>query len=258
MLLTNRTAIRHDPGMSITVEYPHHAASGAPRPLSAQTLWAVAAQVRRQAMTEPGAFALPLAALVAATRTVSANGRAILVAWELDHPVHDGSGEAVLGVCETDPDMPGTALVSVNARMVAGRPDLAVSTAAHELGHVVFDVPVALGTPARRYRSVTAGPSALLDRTTAASERRANEFMGALLAPPVQLHLRMLVHARSERLRTVHAPHRGRQGSRVLAADNPPEVIEGVIAALAGDFGVSERFIAVRLSRYGLVQGEQR
>ena len=49
--------------MSITVEYPHHAASGAPRPLSAQSLWAVAAQVRRQAMTEPGGFALPLAAL---------------------------------------------------------------------------------------------------------------------------------------------------------------------------------------------------
>ena len=244
--------------MAITVEYPHHAASGAPRSLSAETLWAVAAQVRRQAMAGHDGFALPLSALVAATRMVSANGRAILVAWEFNHPVHDGSGEAVLGVCETDPDMPGTALVSVNARMVVGRPDLAVSTAAHELGHVVFDVPAALGEPARRYRAVTAGPSALLDRTTAASERRANEFMGALLAPPVQLHLRMLAHARSERLRTVHAPHRGRQGCRVLAADNPPEVIEGVVAALAGDFGVSERFIAVRLSRYGLLQGEQR
>jgi hypothetical protein len=150
--------------------------------------------------------------------------------------------------------MPGAALVSVNARMVAGRPDLAVSTAAHELGHVVFDIPAALGEQARHYRSVTTGPNALLDGTTAVSERRANEFMGALLAPPVQLHLRMLLHARSERLRTLHAPHRGRPGSRVLAADNHPEAIEGVVAALAGDFGVSERFIAVRLSRYGLVQ----
>jgi hypothetical protein len=28
-----------------------------------------------------------------------------------------------------------------------------------------------------------------------------------------------------------------------------------VIAALAIDFGVSERFIAVRLDRYGLIQG---
>ena len=31
--------------------------------------------------------------------------------------------------------------------------------------------------------------------------------------------------------------------------------LHGVLAALAGDFGVSERFIAVRLSRYGLLQG---
>ena len=244
--------------MSIIIEYPHQPASGAPRPLSAQTLWAVAAQVRRQAMVGQDGFALPLDVLVAATRSVLANGRSIQVAWELGHAVHDRSGVAVLGVCETDPDMPGMALVFVNARMVAGRPDLAVSTAAHELGHVVFDIPVALGGPARRYRSVTADPNALLARATAASERRANEFMGALLAPPVPLHLRLLVHARSERLRTIHAPHRGRQGSRVLAADNPPELIEGVVAALAGDFGVSERFITVRLGRYGLVQGEQR
>jgi hypothetical protein len=41
----------------------------------------------------------------------------------------------------------------------------------------------------------------------------------------------------------------------VLAAENPMEAIEGVIAALAIDFGVSERFIAVRLDRYGLIQG---
>jgi len=244
--------------MPIIIDYPHHTASGAPRPLSAQALWAVASHVRCQAMTGQDGFALPIDALVAATRTVSANGRAIKVAWELDHAVHDPSGKAVLGVCETDPEMPGMALVFVNARMVAGRPELAVSTAAHELGHVVFDVPGALDSPARRYRSVTAGPNALLDRTTAVSERRANEFMGALLAPPVPLHLRLLVHARSERLRTIHAPHRGRQGCRVLASDNPPELIEGVISALAGDFGVSERFITVRLSRYGLVQGEQR
>jgi Zn-dependent peptidase ImmA (M78 family) len=31
--------------------------------------------------------------------------------------------------------------------------------------------------------------------------------------------------------------------------------LAGVLAALAGDFGVSEKFIAVRLSRYGLVEG---
>jgi len=40
-----------------------------------------------------------------------------------------------------------------------------------------------------------------------------------------------------------------------VAAGNPHEVVAGVLAALAGDFGVSERFIAVRLSRYGLLEG---
>jgi hypothetical protein len=241
--------------MTIVVQYPHHAASGAPRPLSAEALWAVAVQVRRQAMAGREGFALGAEALVAAAREVRANGRAVAVAWDLAHPVHDETGAPVLGVCETDPDLPDTALVSVNARMVAGRPDLAASTAAHELGHVLFDVPTALGAPARRYRSVTADPDALLDRVTAASERRANEFMGALLAPAVPLHLRLLLHARAEGLRTVHAAHHGRQGSRVLAADNPPDAVAGVVAAVAGDFGISERFVRVRVARYRLVQG---
>ncbi len=241
--------------MTIVVQYPHHAASGAPRPLSAEALWNIAAQVRRQAMAEREGFALDAEALVATAREVRANGRAVTVAWDLAHAVHDEAGVPVLGVCETDPDLPDTALVSVNARMVDGRPDLAASTAAHELGHVLFDVPAALGTPARRYRSVTPDPEALLDRTAAASERRANEFMGALLAPPVPLHLRLLLHARAEGLRTVHAAHHGRQGSRVLAANNPPDAVAGVVAAVAGDFGVSERFVRVRVARYHLVQG---
>lgn len=241
--------------MTIVVQYPHHVASGAPRPLSAEALWDVAAQVRRQVMAECDGFALSAEALVAAAGEVRANGRAVAVAWDLAHAVHDEARRPVLGVCETDPELPGTALVSVNARMVAGRPDLAASTAAHELGHVLFDVPAALGEPGRRYRAVTADPAALFDRATALSERRANEFMGALLAPAVPLHLRLLLHARAEGLRTVHAAHHGRAGSRVLAADNPAEALAGVIAALAGDFGISERFVRVRLARYRLVGG---
>jgi phage shock protein PspC (stress-responsive transcriptional regulator) len=79
--------------------------------------------------------------------------------------------------------------------------------------------------------------------------------MGALLAPAVPLHLRLLLHARAEGLRTVHAAHHGRQGSRVLAAGNPADAVAGVVAALAGDFGVSESFVRVRLARYRLVQG---
>lgn len=241
--------------MPIVVSYPHSAGTGAPHPLSRRALWGVAAQVRRQLRAADESLAVELSRLLGRSVEAVVNGRAVRVAWEMGQAVHDDAGVAVLGVCETDPDLPGTALVSVNGPMVAGRPDLALSTAAHELGHVLFDVPAALGEAGRRFRAVTALPEALLDRHAVLAERRANEFMGALLAPPVPLHLQLLAHARGEGLRTVHAAHHGRQGSRVLARGNPAEAVEGVIAALAGDFGVSEGFIRVRLDRYRLVQG---
>jgi hypothetical protein len=56
-------------------------------------------------------------------------------------------------------------------------------------------------------------------------------------------------------LRLTRGPHQGRPASPIVAANNPHDSLAGVVAALAGDFGVSERFIAVRLSRYGLLQG---
>ncbi|MCC7495869.1 MAG: ImmA/IrrE family metallo-endopeptidase [Fimbriimonadaceae bacterium] len=223
--------------------------------MPASALWAVAAEVRRQLRVGGQGPGLEPDALRDRTREVLANGRLVQVAWDLGHAVHDDAGQPVLGVCETDPDLPGTALVSVNARMVAGRPDLALSTAAHELGHVLFDVPATLGAAGRRFRAVTADPDALLDPAAVLAERRANEFMGALLVPAVTLHVRLLGHARAEGLRTVHAAHHGRQGSRILAKDNPPEAVAGVVAALAGDFGVSDSFVRVRLARYRLVEG---
>lgn len=241
--------------MSITVSYEQNPATGAPRPMSAEALWSVAGQVRRQILERGTGPAIQASALLTRAAEVVANGHVVRVTWDMTHPVHDDAGRPVLGVCETDPDLPGTALVSVNARMVAGRPDLALSTAAHELGHVLFDVPAALGHPDRRFRAMTAAPEALLDQAAESAERRANEFMGALLVPAVPLHLQMLVHARSEGLKTVHAAHRGRQGLRILARSNPPEAVAGVVAALAGDFGVSDGFVRVRLARYRLVDG---
>jgi hypothetical protein len=41
----------------------------------------------------------------------------------------------------------------------------------------------------------------------------------------------------------------------VLARDTPSDAVAGIVAALAGDFGVSDRFIAVRLQRYSLIEG---
>jgi len=240
--------------MPVSLTYAHHPQTGVPHRLTAEAVWAVAAQLRRVVARKDSAWALDAGALAATASVLEVNSRQITAEWDFAHAVHDEDGRAVLGICETDPAAPGLALVSVNAGMMANRPELALSTAAHEVGHIVFDVPSAVEQPARRYRSVTADPGCL-DRATLLSERRANEFMGALLVPPSPLHLRAVAHARAEKLRMVHAPHRGRPGFRVLARDTPEEALAGVVAALAGDFGVSDRFIAVRLQRYGLIEG---
>ena len=240
--------------MPLQVRYPHNPASGAPRGLTVAAVRAVAAQVRTQLSKDASGHALDAGALVGLANAVDANGRIVGVTWDFAHEVHDDAGMAVLGVCQTDPTAPGMAYISINATMVAACPVLAVSTAAHELGHVIFDVPAAMLAPSRCYRTVTACPAAL-NATSRAAERRANEFMGALLAPPVPLHTRLLAMAREERLRLTRAEHQGRPGSPVLAGDNQAEAIEGVIAALAGEFGVTDRFIAVRLRCYGLIAG---
>lgn len=241
--------------MTVPVSYPHDPATGLPAPLAAETLWGVAAQLRAVVARQQSPWALHPRALVAAASKLEVNGRAITAAWDLASPVRDDAGRDVLGICDTDPQLPGVALVSVNGAMVAGQPELELSTIAHEIGHVVFDVPVTVDQPSRRYRSITVGPDCL-SRAQARSERRANEFMGALLVPPQPLHLRLVQCARGERLRMVHAPHRGRPGLRVLAEDTPPEALAGITTALAGDFGVSDRFIAVRLRRYRLIAGD--
>ena len=240
--------------MPVSLTYAHHPQTGVPYRLTAGAIWAVAAQLRRAVARQDSAWALDAGALVTTTGMLDVNSRQITADWDFAHAVHDEDGRAVLGICETDPAAPGLALVSVNAGMMINRPELALSTTAHEIGHIVFDVPSAVEQPARCYRSVTAD-AACLDRATLLSERRANEFMGALLAPAAPLHLRLVTHARAEKLRMVHAPHRGRAGSRVLARDTPAEALAGVVATLAGDFGVSDRFIAVRLQRYGLIEG---
>lgn len=241
--------------MPLALSYPHDPSTGEPRPLPAEALWAVAARLRDGVARSGSPCSLSARALVAAVARLQVNGRQIASAWDFGQRVHDASGRQVFGVFETDPSTPGLALVSVNGQLIGDRPDLELSTVAHEVGHIVFDAPRSVAESTRRYRSVTTGPTCL-DGASARTERRANEFMGALLVPPQPLHLRLVTHARSERLPMVHAPHRGRPGCRVLPASTPPDELAGVTAALAGDFGVSDRFIAVRLRRYRLIAGD--
>ena len=243
--------------MPAFVSYPHAPETAQPLPLSAELLWTVAAQMRATVARQPSPWALDPKALVLAASHLDVNGRVITATWDLDSPIRDEAGREVLGICETDPQLPGVALVSVNGAMVACRPELALSTIAHEIGHIVFDVPSTVDQPARRYRAVTSGPDCL-SKTQARSERRANEFMGALLVPSHALHLRLVQCVRADGVRMVHAPHRGRPGLRVLAADTDLEALAGLTAVLAADFGVSDRFIAVRLRRYRLIAGDVR
>jgi hypothetical protein len=240
--------------LPIAIAYRPEAALNPHADAAAGTIRAVAAQVRRQVPRDPDSLALALPALIDACRVVEVNGLRLAVSWELGRALHDEERSAVLGLCDIDADEPGWAYIAVNGPMTAHRPDLALSTAAHELAHLLFDVPAALARGAQRYHAVARSPRAL-DRLGRGAEARANEFMGALLAPPVPVHTRLLAHARSEGLRLCRRPHRGRPGSPIVAAGNCTEALAGVLAALATDFGVSERFIAVRLSRYGLVEG---
>ena len=240
--------------MPIELNYPSRSTSGVPLFLREEAIWMVALRVRRAILGDRDDLALQVDTIVDAASNLVINGREVATTWEFRHAVHDGCGRPVLGACETDPDAPGIAMVSVNPDMVAHRPDLTLSTMAHELGHVVFDVPAALGGGVRHFRSYTVNPGALL-LSGNASERRANEFMGALLVPPVPLHTRLLALARAEGARLVRAPHWGRPASPVLAGDNPPDIIAGIVAVAASEFGVSDRFIAVRMDRYGLLDG---
>lgn len=240
--------------MPLAIAYPPAAALNARRDAAVPAIRAVAAQVRRQLQPGADGLAVQLPALLAASHQVEVNGQRLAVSWDTERALRDELGRPVLGMCDTDPDEPGWAYLAVDGPATLHRPDLALSTAAHELGHLLFDVPAALARGERRYRAVARSAEAL-DRVGRGAEARANEFMGALLVPPVMLHTRLLAHARSEGLRLARGPNQGRPGSPIVAAGNPAEALAGIAAALAGDFGVSERFIAVRLTRYGLVEG---
>jgi hypothetical protein len=71
-----------------------------------------------------------------------------------ERTLRDEFGNPVLGICHTDPHEPDWVYLAVDGPATARRPDLALSTAAHELGHLLFDVPAARERGERRYRAV--------------------------------------------------------------------------------------------------------
>ena len=204
--------------------------------------------------------------IIKRTRHLVVNGIAFEAHWELDHPVIDDTGQPVAGAVEYDESYPSAALISINSDLLRGRDDLACSTAAHELGHAIFDTPSWICHAASRTSFPVALPThhfqpasyeqscsdRMPDFAIDWCEWRANEFMGAFLAPRNLLHRHLHKQAAALRVPLV-------EGASI--ADLPivnerrasSEALEALLIELAEIFGLSIEFIRVRLRKYQLL-----
>ena len=205
---------------------------------------------------------------------LAVNGIDVAVDWDLEGTVQDETGAAALGSCEYDLAVPGHALIYINMQEIEDRSYLGRSTVLHELRHAVFDAPawvlanrqgrLNLGDDSRGSRAlrlVTPGPEYLGNSRTADgpmdwAEFRANEFMGAFLAPSTAL--RRALHRLCRRFEVPLVEEVSRKGMAQLKADftgRHAGKLETAVFDLAEAFGLSPSFVFVRLRKYGLVRG---
>ncbi len=238
--------------MVLAIAYPSTAA-GDPHRLSAQKIASIASDIRSRLFgIQPRP--VDVAALIAKTARLVVNGKPITLSWGLDRPIHDENGQEALGVCENDPELPDTVMISVNASLLAHQPEVIRSTAAHEFAHAIFDMPAAMGGNMRRtFRTsvapAIAKPGAPIDWV----EWRADEFMGAFLVPADKLARVLPKHASA-----LDLPFRWRaapDGRSVPFVDLDPS--EGTLGLLVDDlaeaFGVTAAFMSVRLAKGGFI-----
>jgi hypothetical protein len=238
--------------MVLAITYASTAA-GDPHRLSAQTIGRIASDIRTRLFgIQPKP--IEVAALIARTTRLAVNGKPISLSWGLDRPIHDENGHEALGVCENDPELPDTVMISINASLLAHQPEVIRSTAAHEFAHAIFDMPVAMGGNIRRTFRTSAAPAiakpgAPIDWV----EWRADEFMGAFLVPADKLARVLPKHASA-----LDLPFRWRaapDGRSVPFVDLDPS--EGALGLFVDDlaeaFGVTAAFMSVRLAKGGFI-----
>lgn len=267
----------------VRVRYRQEAGTGKPHYLNNEDIRGIAASVRRQLLPDPDAHRLTSDRLLG-IETIAVNGIRLGVSWSTDYPVTGDRDEPVLGVCEYDHQgMPDTALVSVNADLTRDNEGLRLGTLAHEFAHAVFEVPswraIARQTDAfadaeeqahRVFRTVTVDEEHLTVPAGRAvpgqfSEWRANEFMGSLVVPKDLLADRLRHHALALGIPLETESGQGwlffaRKAFRIAADIDGGRYalqIALLLSNLADDFGVSLRFVKVRLLRYGLATSAQ-
>lgn len=215
--------------MVLAIAYASTAA-GDPHRLSAQTIARIASDIRTRLFgVQPRP--VDVAALIAKTARLAVNGKLIALSWGLDRPIHDENGHEALGVCENDPELPDTVMISINTSLLAHQPEVIRSTAAHEFAPAI------------------ARPGAPIDWV----EWRADEFMGAFLVPADKLARVLPKHASA-----LDLPFRWRaapDGRSVPFVDLDPS--EGTLGLLVDDlaeaFGVTAAFMSVRLAKGGFI-----
>lgn len=238
----------------VAATYRHSSFSAEPEQLTPEEIWAIARHVRGQLEPDSLARALDLTSIDERISRAQINGVEFDVTWDLENEVCNAAGKPVMGVTEYDQSVPDCVMVAINGPRLSSLSYLMRSTIAHELGHVVFDAP----------RWITLGPAPspafLMGESTSTSkydrrEVRANEFMGALLAPPALLRVDFQRSAKRSRLQP---SERGSGVIRGAAAYDShaqdADAAQDVVFALAELYGVSESFMRVRLDRYDLLR----
>lgn len=246
----------------IRLNYPHVSSSLEPKALRKEEVWLVAEVARDQICGANPRPKINLERIVARTKTLQINGLSFETHWELGRDVTDDAGNPVMGSVEHDKSWPNAAMIYLNGELIGDRQDLALSTSGHELGHAVFDAPAWIKCSQGDSRRGAGAPRRLLKRgenskgkangTFDWAEWRANEFMGALLAPRHLLHLHMHKRAAALGIPMV-GPERGQGLPLVHGGRADFDAIEALATELAEIFGVSIQFAEVRMRKYGLI-----
>ena len=268
---------------ALTLDY-RHCDRKRPRFIKHSEVEAIALMARQQ-LVGMAVDALSLALLRDVSR-LKINGVAFDLAVDTQNTVHDESGNPVLGICEYDPGVPDTAMVSVSPVGDGASEELVLSTLAHEIGHAVFDSPGwivdasrgpglfdAIDDGTRKvYRTTTRDGDHLVKSMASSdgvapaargdeyfAELRANEFMGSLLVPRKRLYAAVEELAPENNVKIVRGPSldpdfQGDGLTLQTEGDFGFFYLETLKRAVAKRFHVTPRFAAVRMERYGLLK----